>query len=155
MDEDDIFLEIDEHIDDYDDEVEEIDGTYQFGACIIDLSERIRKTEIHYVMKMPIKLLYNYPTKIQQYLETFDYKNTKRPKLEIFKIKETTDGVFEATITTFWIRLIQRTWKKRYKNKMKVIQNNANPNALRYREMYGNFQQRIPTKMLLGLMVNK
>lgn len=153
MEEDPIFLEMDDHIDEYDDEVEEIDGTYQFGACLIDLSHK--KTDIHYVMKMPIKVLYNYPTKIQSYLETFYYINMTRPRLEIFKIKKTNDGVFEATLTTFWIRLIQRAWKKRYQNKKRIIHMNANPNALRYRELKGSFQTRIPRKLLSGLMVSK
>lgn len=42
-----------------------------------------------------------------------------------------------AIIKTFWIRLIQRTWKKIYKEKMKIIQKRSNIESLNYKQIYG------------------
>jgi hypothetical protein len=155
MENDPIFEIIDDEIDEYDDSIEEIDGTYQFGVCLIDRERNSKHPEIHYVMKMPVHILYEYSTKLELYLETFDTVNNNKPKLEIFKIKQNKHGVYDAILTTYWIRLIQRAWKKHYQNKTEIIKKNMNPNALRYRELHGCFRERIPSNLLKGLMTNK
>tara|TARA_A100001015_G_C15003480_1_gene719612 strand:- start:1509 stop:1994 length:486 start_codon:yes stop_codon:yes gene_type:complete len=155
MENDAIFEMIDDEIDENDESVEEIDGTYQFGICIIDQERNTKKIEIHYVMKMPVQLLYKYSTKLDLYLETFKGAYVNKPKLEIFKVKLNKKGIYKAILTTYWIRLIQKAWKKHYHNKMKIIKKNMNPNALRYRELHGCFRERIPSNLLKGLMTNK
>ena len=42
-----------------------------------------------------------------------------------------------AIIKTIWIRLIQRTWKKIYKEKKKIIQKRFNIESLNYKQIYG------------------
>jgi hypothetical protein len=153
--EDPTFEIIDDEIDKYDDSIEEIDGTYQFGVCLIDRDHNLKEPEIHYVMKMPVNVLYEYSKTLESYLETFDTLNNNKPKLEIFKITRNKHGIYNAILTTYWIRLIQRVWRKHYKNKMEIIRTNGNPNALYYREIHGHFRNRIPFKLLKGLIINK
>ena len=155
MENDPIFEIIDDEIDEYDESFEEIDGTYQFGICLIDRERNTKKVEIHYLMKMPVQLLYKYSTKLDLYLETFKGAYVNKPKLEIFKVKLNKKGIYKAIVTTYWIRLIQRAWKKHYQNKTEIIKKNMNPNALRYRELHGCFRERIPSNLLKGLMTNK
>lgn len=155
MENDPIFEIIDDEIDEYDESFEEIDGTYQFGICLIDRERNTKKVEIHYLMKMPVQLLYKYSTKLDLYLETFKEAYVNKPKLEIFKIKLNKKGIYKAIVTTYWIRLIQRAWKKHYQNKTEIIKKNMNPNELRYRELHGCFRERIPSNLLKGLMTNK
>ena len=42
-----------------------------------------------------------------------------------------------TVIKTIWIRLIQRTWKKIYKQKMKIIKKRCNIASLFYKQIYG------------------
>jgi hypothetical protein len=44
-----------------------------------------------------------------------------------------------SIIKTFWLRLVQRTWKRIYKERKVCIARRANPNALKYREIYGKW----------------
>jgi hypothetical protein len=44
-----------------------------------------------------------------------------------------------AIIKTFWIKLIQRTWKNIMKQREDIIKKRCHPNSLRYREIYGKW----------------
>ena len=42
-------------------------------------------------------------------------------------------------LKTFWIRLIQRTWKKNFRIRKEIILKRSNVNSLRYRQVNGNW----------------
>jgi hypothetical protein len=44
-----------------------------------------------------------------------------------------------AILKTFWIRLIQRTWKNVFKKRKDCIKKRCSINALKYREIYGKW----------------
>lgn len=44
-----------------------------------------------------------------------------------------------SIIKTFWLKLIQRKWKHICKERKLCLIKRANPNALKYREIYGNW----------------
>ena len=44
-----------------------------------------------------------------------------------------------SIIKTFWLKLIQRKWKKLCKERKLCLIKRANPNALKHREIYGNW----------------
>jgi len=44
-----------------------------------------------------------------------------------------------AILKTFWIRLIQRTWKNILKKRENIIRNRCHPNSLRHREITGKW----------------
>lgn len=44
-----------------------------------------------------------------------------------------------SIIKTYWLRLIQRTWKKIYKEQKNIIKKRCNPNSIKYREIYGKW----------------
>jgi len=44
-----------------------------------------------------------------------------------------------AILKTFWLKLIQRAWKRIYKERKICLARRANPNALKYREIYGKW----------------
>lgn len=50
------------------------------------------------------------------------------PTLEIIGIKK-----------TYWIRMIQRRWKKLYKERLNIITKRKNPEALRYHQIHGKW----------------
>lgn len=44
-----------------------------------------------------------------------------------------------SILKTYWLKLIQRTWKKIYKSKKLIIAMRSHPNALKYREINGRW----------------
>jgi hypothetical protein len=44
-----------------------------------------------------------------------------------------------SILKTHWLRLIQKTWKKIFKNRKLTILRRLYPNALKYREIYGKW----------------
>jgi len=44
-----------------------------------------------------------------------------------------------SIIKTFWLKIIQKKWKKIIKERKLCISKRCNPNALKYREIYGNW----------------
>lgn len=52
-----------------------------------------------------------------------------------------------AILKTHWLRLIQRTWKKIFQQRLNVTKLRKNPRNIRYREINGKWSQccRIPT----------
>ncbi len=50
------------------------------------------------------------------------------PRIHIMQL-HIDNGVYKAVIKTFWLRIIQRTWKRVYKEKMRVIVARGHPKA--------------------------
>jgi hypothetical protein len=46
---------------------------------------------------------------------------------------------FISIIKTFWIKIIQRKWKTIFKERKMCISRRSNPNALEYRQIYGQW----------------
>lgn len=44
-----------------------------------------------------------------------------------------------SIIKTHWLRLIQRTWKRIYKERKNILMKRYNPRSLKYREIYGKW----------------
>jgi hypothetical protein len=44
-----------------------------------------------------------------------------------------------SILKTFWLRLIQRIWKKIYIERKSIIKKRSNPNALFYKQIYGKW----------------
>lgn len=48
-------------------------------------------------------------------------------------------GEFVAIIKTFWIKMIQRKWKKIYKERQRILQKRCNYASIMYRELHGKW----------------
>jgi hypothetical protein len=44
-----------------------------------------------------------------------------------------------SILKTYWLKLIQRTWKKIYKNRKLIISRRCQPNSLKHKELYGKW----------------
>ena len=99
----------------------------------------------------------NFYINSSQYLHPFSNIFSYRPAckltnqvyIETFEIIKTTNE-YEDTgsiiIKTFWLKLIQRTWKKIYKKRIEWIKKNYSIQGLHYREINGrNKYGHIPT----------
>jgi hypothetical protein len=65
--------------------------------------------------------------------------NSNNLKLEIAECIYLLSDHCVSIIKTFWIKLIQRKWKNILKERKLCISRRSNPNALKYREIYGKW----------------
>lgn len=62
-----------------------------------------------------------------------------RPKINIMKLTILPSGVYSVTIKTFWIRLIQRHWRKTLIQRAQMLRRRMSPPEFRYREIHGRY----------------
>ena len=74
---------------------------------------------------------------IRNYAHIMEQPNTYNP--QIVQCITLPGEECVAIIKTFWIRWIQRKWKKIYKNRLDIINKRKHPTSLIYRERNGNW----------------
>ena len=76
----------------------------------------------------------------KNYKNIISSKNYIKP--EIAKcIYLANNGECIAILKTFWLRLIQRTWKNIYKKRILLIKKKCSLNSLKYKEIYGKWPE--------------
>ena len=74
----------------------------------------------------------------KNYKNIISNKNYIKPEIaECIYLRN--DGECIAILKTYWIRLIQRTWKNIYKKRISLIKKRCNLNSLKYKEIYGKW----------------
>lgn len=116
------------------DNIEKQNGFYYLGSCY----NYKKSTQFKLDITISVNTYFKYSTQnIMDYLFYYRYIQKNTPKqLEIMKLYEKKFGNFKeyyVVLKTFWIRIIQRIWKRVYK-KMKEI----GINKLKMRE-YGKY----------------
>lgn len=61
------------------------------------------------------------------------------PHIQILQLDISDDGCYRVIVKTYWLRLIQRTWKRIYAQKMDMIRRRGSISALRYSETHGHY----------------
>ena len=77
-------------------------------------------------------------------------------KLDILKLHILPDGVYEVSVHTFWIRIIQRAWRKTYAQRIRQIRLRGNIRNQEYFRKNGRYMQ--GTRVLPsihGMLVNR
>jgi hypothetical protein len=122
--------EICNEIEDYEYEYTEcVDNQYYIGSCY--LMKDIDQDVLLFGLKININTFYDFSN---DQLSTYMYfcsglPYTKKPTIEIMKLSIHPDGTYNAILKTFWIKIIQRKWKKIMKQK-KEYENNIKKNIL-------------------------
>lgn len=82
---------------------------------------------------------YSFPYKmIQNYFYNPDISNNES-SLEIMKLEINKDQSYSVVLKTFWIRLIQRNWKRVYVKRIKIIQYRKSLVCQQYFEYNGKY----------------
>lgn len=84
---------------------------------------------------------YHYLTRLRlKWLDTDFLTNFPgQPKLEIAECIYLPSYHCISILKTIWIKLIQRAWKKIYKERKLIISLRRKPNSIKYREIYGKW----------------
>lgn len=88
---------------------------------------------------------------IRNYEKIIKSSKTFRPEIVKYEILEGQEKI--GILKTFWIRIIQRAWKNRFRKNKIAIQHCMNPKHLFLREMRGRFPNECNVKGIRGLLV--
>lgn len=142
------FDEIDEiYAEDYPELKNKMDAKYYIGLAGYNrwrliLSNAITaKSFFKYSYESVIRYLYEY--------SIFRISNPKVDVLQLFIVKDT----FTVVKKTYWIRLIQRHWKKTYRERMNHYLKRGHPNAQRVFSMTGRYPEHLyPLPSIYGML---
>lgn len=153
-----IYREDEDHIEDFKE-----NNTYYIGVCYRETKEnRIESRSIIIDMSISSKLFLKYSynliykllggerlTKDEAYNKIYKYwlyyHKNRQLQLQIFKTnyKNLDQNPFDwdlgVIIKTFWLRLVQRTWKRIYKQRTQIIKKRLHPTNLHYRNINGRW----------------
>ena len=129
---DDLYDEDEQHI-----EADKIPNKYYIGIC-----KRSNHYKDQYLLLNTIspKLFHktNYETVIA-YLQEYSIIYVSSPKLEIMKFAPINQDVYSVVIKTYWIRLVQRHWKKILSIRENIYKRRGSINSQRHFEFYGRY----------------
>ena len=60
-------------------------------------------------------------------------------KMNIMKLDIAQDGTYNVLLKTFWLKMIQRNWKRVFKERNEILQKRANPTAQYYFSIRGRY----------------
>lgn len=82
---------------------------------------------------------------VLQYLKEYSIFRNKRfdarqtLDMEVMQLSLTNENVYRVVLKTFWIRLIQRTWKRIYQERCAVVKKRKSVVAQLYRQVHGKY----------------
>jgi hypothetical protein len=129
-----------------------IDKKYYIGCYTYEKYENI----LLFVRKIHINTFFQFPNNmISQYF--FWYSGIylgKNPSIEILQLHKLPDRTYTAVIKTFWIKIIQRTWKKIYKQLQEYISYRRKWSTIRNLEIGQKTNGHIRCPSLRGMLAN-
>ena len=133
------FCELDEYQEyDTDDEYESDDDDIIDSRGLSNINNELRFLRDNYsnTILNNIDSFVNHPT-IRNYANIISNPNYIKPEIGEYIILPTQEAI--AILKTFWLRIIQRKWKKVFKHRNEIIKLRCNPSNLRYREIHGKW----------------
>lgn len=122
-------------------DLEEIYNDVEFEDDDEDLPEIYYAVKIHrirYIMLASSRWFRKQPhTSIRNYHTIIGKQDYIQP--QIAQCVYLPGGECIAILKTFWLRIVQRTWKKIYKQRLHIIQLRKTPASLFYREVHGKW----------------
>ena len=126
----------------YYDDFEFLDTEKENGHYYIGLYEYIRsQSELLLGTTVSPKTYYKYTCNVSRYLRAYSIIRNKysTKNIHIMQLKIDTHNTYTVVIKTYWIRLIQRHWKKIYKERMSFIQIRKRLSNQRHFELNGRY----------------
>ena len=144
---------IDEIVDRYEDEsdndCDHSSTSNKIGIIMIGPSGDESIADLQHLVILPPEAFY-YPS-IQLYLNSFPVPPHFQKHLAIFRFQSGEDG-YNPIVNTFWIKMIQRKFKKAYATRKKIIETNSIHKYLQKRELSGRFPSTVLKPLISGLL---
>lgn len=113
---------------------------YYIGLCDKDYSPP------NIIMSSSVSptMYFKYSNKIMvRYLYYYSGLHSNKLSIDIMKLHIDSNGTYNVIIKTFWLRIIQRIWKKIYKQRIYIKKNRLRSSNLKHREIHGNWPRKI------------
>ena len=127
---------------------EKEDNTYYIGDVYKNRLKQDEPILIHTSISPRFLLKYKFET-IEFFLENMEYMDpdySLYKHIEIFKTSPDYVETGSIILKTYWLKIIQRVWKKIYKKRIEWQKKSMHPIALRHREINGrNMYGHAPT----------
>jgi hypothetical protein len=137
-------VEFDSVVEDiFDDEEIFLDSEYEDGEYFIGLPCLMRSQTREWVLQVAItpKSLFRYDYKsVMRYLTEYSVTRIYNPVTHIMKLDISNTGSYNVVLKTFWLKIIQRSWKRVYRNRQLFVLDCKNPNSLLYRQVNGKWR---------------
>ena len=120
-------------------DTEKIHGQYYIGG--IYLSRKY--SQLLMMSAVSPRTFYRYDAHILSiYLYEMSIVETQRyPRLQIMQLDITPEGDYCCILKTFWLRLIQRTWKRVFAQKIAMVRRRGSIPSLRHSEIHGKYPE--------------
>ena len=98
---------------------------------------------------------FRYPfDKIRNYLTKYSIMNMQNARVHIMKLHILNDGSYSVVLKTFWLRLIQRHWKKVFKERTVIIKKRCSIRNVLSREIHGRYMVGLNSLPTINGMLN-
>ncbi len=88
---------------------------------------------------------------VLKYLVEYSTSRIHKPKVHILQVHVDEHQAYNVTIKTFWLKLVQRSWKRVFKERQQMISQNKNPRLVQGRTLGNTSQPKLPS--IRGLLV--
>ena len=113
------------------------DKHYYIGSCWLHLAPKPAWTLANSIS--PTVFFRHSIMNVMHYLWLFSLFRLDRPHIEILQLHITSQGQYTVVIKTFWLRIVQRTWKRSYGERREILRKRCSIMALRHRELRGRY----------------
>jgi len=128
---------------------DKLDGHYYIGLPCLMLS---RREWILQIAIQPKTMLSNKMNDVMRYLIDYSVTRIRGPKLHIMKLDISNTGAYNVVLKTYWLRLVQRTWKRVFKERQQFTDYCKNPRAILYRQTHGQWENNRDFPGLKGML---
>ena len=90
---------------------------------------------------------------VLRYLVEYSATNIKRPNVHILQVHIDEHNSYNVVIKTFWLKLIQRSWKRVFLERNRIIDQHKTPKTILNRLMGKTQQPTLPS--IHGLLVKR
>lgn len=90
---------------------------------------------------------------VLKYLVEYSTSRIHKPKIHILQVHLDEHQAYNVTIKTFWLKLVQRAWKRVFRERQQIISQNKNPRLIQGRSLGHMSQPKLPS--IHGLLVKR
>lgn len=106
----------------------------------IGLAKRISTETLLMVNSVSANTFFMYSfLRIRDYLAKYSIISIQNAKVHIMKLCILPDETYSVILKTHWLRLVQRTWKKVYNDRKRVLKGRRKIQNLFYKEVHGRY----------------
>jgi hypothetical protein len=112
---------------------DKVDGCYYIGLpCLMKLP---REWILHISIQSRTMLSHRFDD-VMRYLINYSVTRIRSPRMHIMKLDISNTGAYNVILKTHWLRLVQRTWKRIFKERQQFINNCKKPSYILHRQTH-------------------